>query len=42
LTLSLPIRPKHSLKIAAHAGAFTRIGADFDIGTIAYQYQWGR
>jgi hypothetical protein len=42
LTLSLPLRPKHSLKLAAHTGAFTRIGADFDIGTIAYQYQWGQ
>jgi hypothetical protein len=41
LTMSLPLRPRHSLKIAAHTGAFTRVGADFDIGTIAYQYQWG-
>lgn len=42
LTLSVPLRPKHSLKFAAHAGAVTRIGADYDIGTIAYQYQWGQ
>ncbi len=42
LTLSLPLHGPHSLKIAAHSGAVTRVGADFDVGTIAYQYLWGR
>jgi len=41
LTLSLPLVRRHSLKLAAHTGAFTRTGADFDVGSIAYQYQWG-
>lgn len=41
ITMSLPLRPRHSLKLAFQTGAFTRIGADFDYGTIAYQYQWG-
>ena len=41
LTLSLPLRGPHSLKIAVHRGAFTRVGADFAVGTIAYQYRWG-
>lgn len=42
LVLSLPLRPRHSLKFAAHTGAFTRIGADYTMGTLAYQYQWSR
>lgn len=40
LTLSIPLKQRHSLRLAAHTGAFTRIGADFDLGTIAYQYQF--
>jgi hypothetical protein len=42
LTLSIPIRKRHSIKLAVATGAFTRAGADFDIGTIAYQYRWDR
>ena len=41
LTLSLPIRRRHSLKLAAQTGVFTRIGAEFDVVSIAYLYQWG-
>ena len=41
VTLSLRLRPRHSLKLAAHTGAYTRVGADFDIFTAAYLYQWG-
>jgi hypothetical protein len=41
LTLSIPIVGPHSLKLAAHRGAVTRAGADFKVGTIAYQYRWG-
>jgi hypothetical protein len=41
-TLSIPIKGRHSMKLAMATGAFTRAGADFDLGTIAYQYQWGR
>lgn len=41
VTLSLPLHRRHSLKIAAHTGAYTRVGADFNIVTLAYLYQWG-
>jgi hypothetical protein len=41
LTLSLPLRGPHSLKLAVHTGAFTSTGADFDLATIAYQFRWG-
>lgn len=40
ITLSLPLGGAHSLKVAAHSGAYTRAGADFDLGTVAYQYRW--
>lgn len=40
LTLSFPLGGPHSLKLAAHTGAFTSAGADFDVGTVAYQYRW--
>ena len=40
LTLSLPVGRGKSVKLAAHTGAFTSIGADFDIATIAYQMLW--
>lgn len=40
LTLSLPLGGPHSLKIAAHTGAYTSIGADFDVVSLAYQYRW--
>jgi hypothetical protein len=41
LTLSIPIKRRHSIKIAVAAGAYTRAGADFDVGSVAYQYLWG-
>lgn len=40
LVLSLPLRPKHSLKLAVETGAYTSIGADFDRARISYLYQW--
>jgi hypothetical protein len=40
LTLSLPMGRGKSVKLAAHTGAVTSIGADFDIATIAYQILW--
>ena len=40
LTLSIPLRARHSLKVAAQTGAFTRVGADFDVGSITYQVQF--
>lgn len=40
LTWSIPIKRKHSIKLSAATGAYTRAGADFDIGTIFYQYLW--
>jgi len=36
-TVSVPLAKRHSLKLSAHTGAYTRSGADFDIGTIMYQ-----
>lgn len=40
LTLSLPTGRGKSLKLAAHTGAFTSIGADFDIISLTYQVVW--
>ncbi len=40
LTLSLPVGRGKSVKLAAHTGAVTSIGADFDIATVAYQILW--
>ena len=40
LTLSLPAGRGKSVRLAAHTGAVTSIGADFDIATIAYQVLW--
>lgn len=40
LTLSLPLRPRHSLRLAVATGAFTRIGADFDQFSVSYLYRW--
>jgi len=39
-TFSVPIGNRHSIKLSGATGAYTRAGADFDIGTIAYQYRW--
>lgn len=41
-TLSIPIAPRNSLKIAFTSGLSTRLGADFDSITVLYQYTWGR
>jgi hypothetical protein len=41
LTFSVTVARGQSLKLAAHTGAFTRAGADFDIVSIAYQFGWG-
>jgi hypothetical protein len=40
LALSVPLGGPHSLKVAAHTGAYTSAGADFDVGTVVYQYLW--
>jgi hypothetical protein len=40
LTLSLPLKPRHSLRLAAATGAFTNFGADFDQILMAYLYRW--
>ena len=37
LTLSIPLSRKDSIKIAGHTGAFTRAGADFNVGILGYQ-----
>ena len=41
LTLSVAVARGQSLKFATHAGAYTRVGADFNIASIAYQFGWG-
>jgi hypothetical protein len=40
LTLSVTLKPKHSLRFAAATGAFTSFGADFDQILMAYLYRW--
>jgi hypothetical protein len=40
-TLSIPIAPRNSLKIAYTTGLSTRLGADFDSISVVYQYTWG-
>lgn len=40
-TLSLPLAPKHSIKLNFTSGVDTRIGADFDTFALAYQFRWG-
>jgi hypothetical protein len=39
-TLSLPLGRHHSVKAAFQSGVATRVGGDFDIVTIGYQYVW--
>ena len=40
-TLSFPLSPRQSLKVAYSRGAQTTIGADFHSIVAAYQYLWG-
>ena len=40
LTLSLPLGGAHAIKLSGHTGAYTSVGADFDVLTAAYQYRW--
>jgi hypothetical protein len=40
LALSVPLGGPHSMKFAANSGAYTSAGADFDVGSITYQYRW--
>ncbi|MGI9625642.1 MAG: transporter [Longimicrobiales bacterium] len=42
LTASLPLAPRHGLKLLLATGIATRIGADFNSFGVAYQYTWGR
>jgi hypothetical protein len=39
-TISVPLWRNHTLKLLAHTGVTTRIGGDFDMLTLAYQYAW--
>jgi hypothetical protein len=39
-TLALPLAPGHSVKVAFSTGAATRVGADFDTLTVAWQRVW--
>lgn len=40
LTLSIPTVRGQAFKLTVQTGAFTRIGADFDIASVAYQFSW--
>jgi hypothetical protein len=40
-TLTVPINVHHSLKFYASTGAMTRVGGDFDLAGVAWQYRWG-
>ena len=41
LTVSVPLARRQSLKFAYNTGAFTSVGADFQVVSFAYQYTWG-
>lgn len=41
VTLSLPLKPRHSIKFNVSSGVLTRTGSDFDTAGIAWQYRWG-
>jgi hypothetical protein len=40
-TLTVPINVHNSLKFYASTGAMTRVGGDFDLAGVAWQYRWG-
>jgi hypothetical protein len=40
-TLALPVTRHHSVKVYGATGASTRVGGDFDVIGIAWQYRWG-
>lgn len=40
LALSVPLGGPHSVKLLASTGAYTSAGADFDVGSVTYQYMW--
>jgi hypothetical protein len=41
VTVSFPLGPRQSVKVAYSRGAQTTIGGDFDSIIAAYQYLWG-
>ena len=41
LTLSVPLTARQSLKLSASTGASTRIGGDWDLYALTWQYRWG-
>ena len=40
-TLALPVNVYHSIKLYGSSGISTRIGANYDVLGIAWQYRWG-
>jgi hypothetical protein len=40
LTFALPVAPRQSVKLSWSTGAATRIGGDFDLIGLTYQYLW--
>lgn len=40
-TLAMPLTRHHSVKVYGATGASTRVGGDFDVIGIAWQYRWG-
>jgi hypothetical protein len=41
VTLALPLTRHHSVKVYGATGAATRVGGEFDVIGIAWQYRWG-
>jgi hypothetical protein len=40
LTFAMPVAPRHSVKLSWSTGTSTRIGGDFDLMSLSYQYLW--
>lgn len=40
LTFAMPVAPRQSVKLSWSTGAVTRIGGDFDLISLTYQYLW--
>jgi len=40
-TLSVPVNRQHTIKLYGSTGIYSRIGSDFDVVGISWQYRWG-
>jgi hypothetical protein len=41
VTLGFPLTVRHSVKLSASTGVYTRTGSDFDTVALTWQYRWG-